>query len=624
MIRIYKLTTIIILLSLAGCNKDFLDRKPIAEIPAADVWKDGALSEAFITNIYGGLGLGGFNEQMLASLSDEAMFTHSGRNINTVNEGSASPTNPGWVNSTYEWTSMYNWIRTCNVALTELEKSSFNNPALLERLKGESYFMRAYFYHQLVRYYGGVPLVDKVYGLNEDYTIERSGYADCVDFILKDLQQAETLLGGKTIPKGRASANAALALRSRILLYAASDLHDIPTASSKAAAIGSYGNKSLIGYESGDRIARWTAAKNAAKAVMDATVGYQLSLTAPASLENGRLNYKSIAMGGGSSGPGIDASAQSEIIFGRYFVPEKNEDAGWHGRHNGPNGYANWAGNTPIGSFIDAYEVIDGGGNTVPFNWATPAHKANPYINRDPRMYATVLYDGAQWKPRPNSTLDPVSRIQTGAYDIIQNGNLATWQGLDTRLSPIEDWNGSRTGYYFVKFVDINPAQIDQSMLQYIPWPFFRHTEAVLNYIEACIELGEDGEAVNWLNKIRFRAGLSAITETSGTALKNRYRHERKIELAFEEHRYHDARRWMIAPTTLGNKVSYISVIGKFKPGQQQNAPYRHNETIYNYTYSPVENNTHENRKWDDKMYYVPIHRDEITRNGKLIQNPGY
>ncbi|MCO5237974.1 MAG: RagB/SusD family nutrient uptake outer membrane protein [Chitinophagaceae bacterium] len=622
--HILRLNALILLTAiLFGCNKDFLDRRPLGEVSSADVWKDGPLSEAFITNIYGGLGLGGFNEQMLASLSDEAIFTHADRNINTINEGSASPTNPGWVNSTYEWTSMYNWIRTCNVALVELESATFDDPELLERLKGETYFLRAYFYHQLVRYYGGVPLVDKVYGLNEDYSIDRSSFADCIDFILNDLQQAYTLLDGKSVPKGRASAIAVLALKSRVLLYAASDLHDIPTAGANSSVISGYGNKSLIGYESGDRIARWTAAKNAAKAVMDAAAGYMLDLSAAVTPEEGRLNYKSIAMGGGSSGPGINAAAAIEILFGRYFVPEKNEDAGWHGRHNGPNGYANWAGNTPIGLFVDAYEVLEGG-NTVPFNWSNPVHKANPYINRDPRMYATILYDGAQWKPRPNSTLDPVSQIQTGAYDIIQNGNLTTWQGLDTRSSPIEDWNGSRTGYYFVKFIDINPAQVDQSMLQYIPWPFFRYTEAVLNYVEACIELNEDGEAVSWLNKIRYRSGLPAIEETSGTALKERYRHERAIELAFEEHRYHDARRWMIAPTTLGRKVTYISVTGKFKPGKQQNAPYTHDESIYDYTYLPVENNAHENRKWDDKMYYVPIHRDEMNRNSKLVQNPGY
>lgn len=619
-----KLTVFLWLIAISvGCSKEFLDRRPLGEVSAADVWKDAPLSEAFVTNIYGGLGLGGFNEQMLASLSDEAIFNHAGRNINTVNEGSASPTNPGWVNSTYEWTAMYNWIRTCNVALAELENATFDNPDLLDRLKGEAHFLRAYYYHQLVRYYGGVPIVDKVYGLNEDYSLERSSFEACVNFILSDLLQAETLLSGKSIPKGRASANAALALRSRILLYAASDLHDIPTASAKSPAISSYSNKALVGYESGDRIARWTAARNAAKAVIDATSGYRLDLSAPVAPDEGRLNYKSIALGGGSSAAGINAAAETEIIFGRYFVPEKNEDAGWHGRHNGPNGYANWAGNTPVGTFVDSYEVLKNG-VAEPFDWSKAEHKANPYINRDPRFYATFLYDGAFWKPRPNSTLDPVSRIQTGAYDIIQNGSLNTWQGLDTRLSPIEDWNGSRTGYYFVKFVDINPAQVDQSMLQYIPWPFFRHTEAVLNYVEACIELGEDAEAVNWLNKIRYRAGMPAITETSGEALKTRYRHERQLELAYEEHRYHDARRWMIAPEALGKKVTYISVTGKFKAGKSQNAPYRHDETIYDYTYTPVENNTHENRRWDDKMYYVPIHRDEMNRNDKLVQNPGY
>ncbi|MGN6493459.1 MAG: RagB/SusD family nutrient uptake outer membrane protein [Agriterribacter sp.] len=601
-----------------SCNKDFLDRKPLGDVNASDTWGDAALSEAFVTNTYGGLGLGGFNEQMLASLTDEATFTHTGRNINTVNEGSASATNPGWVNGTYEWESMYNWIRPCNVALKELETATFEDADLKDRLKGESLFLRAYYYQQLMRHYGGVPLIDRAYELNEDYTAARNTFEETINFIVKDCDDAYALLNGKSIPKGRATPNAALALKARVLLYAASDLHDLPTAKSKSTVISGYANGNLIAYESGDRMARWTAAKNAAKAVMDAAgTGYKLDLTAPASAEDAKMNYMSIAMGGGSTAPGIDASAESELIFARYFIGDKDEGGSWQGLYNGPNGYNNWAGNSPIGLLVDDYEMMDG----EPFEWSNPAHKAAPYKNREPRFYATILYDGADWKPRPG-TIDPANQIQTGSYDLVQDGATAIWRGLDTRQSPIEDWNGSRSGYYVRKFIDPNPSIVDNNTRQFLPWPFFRYTEMVFNYIEACIELGEEGEAVNWLNKIRYRAGMPAVTET-GAALKERYQHERRLELAYEEHRYYDARRWMIAPATLGRKLTFISVTGKFKPGKTATT-YKHDETIWDYTYNPVTDQSHENRKWDDKMYFVPIHQDEINRNDKLEQNPGY
>ena len=215
------------------------------------------------------------------------------------------------------------------------------------------------------------------------------------------------------------------------------------------------------------------------------------------------------------------------------------------------------------------------------------------------------MYDGSDWKPRSliSGNADPYNQIQTGSYDLMQGGNLITFKGLDTRSSSIEDWNGSRTGYYMRKFIDPNPAIVDNNTRQYVPWPFFRYTEAVFNYVEACIELGQDNEARDWLNKIRFRSGMPAIPNAvTGAALKDRYRMERRIEMAYEEQRYHDARRWMIAPTTLGRELMFITVIGKFKPGQQLSGQYHHDNTIYNYTYTPVEETSHENRTWIDKM----------------------
>ena len=611
------------ILTLTACSRDFLNTKPLSQIQASDTWKDGGLSQAFVTDIYNGLGNGGFDEQQLSSLSDEAVFVHPGRGINTINEGTLGPTNLGWVSNTYEWGAMYTRIRAANVALENLKISTFADTVLRNRLLGEAHFLRAYYYHQLVRYYGAVPLVDHTYGLNQDYSIARSSFADCVNFIVADCDTTVSLLTGKTMDKGRATPIAALALKSRILIYAASDLHDIPTAKANSAVIASYANPELLGYTSGDRVARWQAAKDAAWAVMQAGTGYKLALTAPAAAADAQTNYVSIAMGGGSNAPGLDKAASVELLFERDFSSQlvsggPGTDGTSVGLDNGPNGYHNWAGNAPIQELVDDYEMMDG----TKFDWTNPAESAAPYKNRDPRLSATILFDGAGWKPRNKITSnpDPVNQIQTGAYQMTGG---ALQAGLDTRQSPVENWNGSWTGYYMRKFVDPDPAVVDNNTRQYIPWPVIRYTESVLNYVEASIELGDDADAQLWLNKIRFRAGMPATTE-AGDALRQRYRNERRIELAYEEHRYHDARRWMIAPTTLGRKIVFINVIGNLKSGAIAPAPYRHDETLYNYIYNPSVDNSLEDRTWLDKMYFRPISRDEVNKNSKLVQNPGY
>ena len=116
---------------------------------------------------------------------------------------------------------------------------------------------------------------------------------------------------------------------------------------------------------------------------------------------------------------------------------------------------------------------------------------------------------------------------------------------------------------------------------------------------------------------------MPEVTAT-GTELRDIYRNERRIELAYEEHRYHDARRWMIAESTLGRGIKVMNVQATLKPGMSPIVPYRHDKTVYDYLYSSVDNTENETRTWDDKMYYMPISRDEISRNDKLIQNPGY
>ena len=348
-----------------------------------------------------------------------------------------------------------------------------------------------------------------------------------------------------------------------------------------------------------------------------------MNLTAPVSAEEGKNNYNAIAMGGQSAV--ADPAAASELLFQRTHTALYTQEDNWplggihYGINNGPNGYHNWAGNTPIQQLVDDYEMMDG----TKFDWSNATHKSAPYENRDPRFYASVLYDGAPWKPRPAdvSALDPANQIQTGYYDDGKGGLL---NGIDTRESAVENWNGSRTHYYTRKFIDPNPALADnQSSAQVIPWPFIRYTEMALSYAEASLETGDEAEALKWINKIRFRSGMPAVND-KGTALRDRLRNERRIELSYEEHRYHDARRWMIAASTVGRGVKSIHVEAKLKPGMTAPAIYKYDKNRYNYSYSVEDNTSNETRTWNDKMYYRALSRNEVLRNTKLVQNPGY
>lgn len=608
---------------LTSCKKDFLNTAPSNQASSALTWSDPNLSEAFVTELYNGLHNGELDQENMDCITDNALYNFGKQNIMEAN---ISPSNLGWVNNTYEWNEMYARIRSANLALEQLAVSKLDK-ALVSRLIGETHFMRAYFYNQLLRYYGGVPLVKSTYTLTSpDYTFARNTYAECVDFIASELDAANLALTGLNQGKGRATSDAATALKIRVLLYAASKLHTpagVASLSSLNKGTTPFKNPELLGYTTTDygttgHDARWQQVYDLAKAfLLKGGYGYALNLSAPASAADGFTNYQNsyLSRNGG----------ENEIIFARYFSNSKDEGGAWYGRNNCTNGYHGWTSSEPTQNVVDDYEALDGTGKAAKFDWSNAAQAAAPYANRDPRFYASILYDGASWKPRTadGAGIDPYNEIQMGTYQTGSAGSAVTYFGLDTRNGPIENWNGTRTGYAIRKFMDPNPAIVDQNTRSEVPSPLIRYTEVVFNFVEACLELNKEDEARTWLNKIRFRSGMPAITD-AGDALLQRYRNERNVEMIFEEQRFYDTRRWMIAPTTLGNKAKIIKITGTLKPGKTVNV-YRYNTDNYAYTYTVQEIDPGiENRTWDDKIYFPPISRDEINKNNKLIQNPGY
>lgn len=597
-----------------SCQKpeDFLDKKPLGEYSEVDVWNDLALAETFVNGIYKNALGWPFAIERLSDYSDESYFTPDW-SATLFNKGLITQDNlQGWSvdwasphTIHYTWNPLFLNIRRSNIFFSKVKEGTFDDEAWKERLMGEVYFLRAYTYHYLVALYGGVPIITKAYTLTDNFEVPRNSYEECISYIVGQLDSAAMYLPESYSGKddGRVTKGAAMAFKSRVLLYAASDQHH-----NMSDYASGYAHPELLGYTGGSQAARWQAAKDAAKAVIDLGI-YDLYKKEPAPADSIAQNFVDYFT--------TKAFTEEDILLQYFNTKTTNE--GW-AHYNpalycGPNGYHNWGNNTPVGDLVDDYEMRDGSA----FDWADPAQKANPYANRDQRLYATILYEGVQWRTRPSDGLliDPVSRIQVGMV-VDSDGNLLK-AGLDTRKGPIEDWNGGYTGYYLRKFVD--PTLDPQYVAQEVPFRHIRYAEVLLNYAEACIELGEEAPALDAINQIRKRAGQPEINLT-GDALKEAYRHERRIELAFEDHRFWDVRRWLVGPDayhqTSAVDVKYVT--------DQSITNYRQPDgsTWGDPIFNKIDNPGGDQRAWDDKCYFFPIMRDEMGKNPQLIQNPGY
>jgi starch-binding outer membrane protein, SusD/RagB family len=588
-----------VLAQLSSCKKE-LDISPVDQFSDASVWTDAALIQTFVNNIYSGVPHG-FGCIMMASMDDESMY-NADFGSSTVTKSLVNPSDLSifdanfWASNLkqYNWTTAYKFVRASNVFFEKIETSPIDN-ATKTPLKGEVHFLRAYIYNNLLSIYGAVPIITKAYGLADSFAVPRNTYEENVKFISDELDLAASLLPVIQADKGRPTKGAALALKSRVLLTAASDF-----ANSSGSWAGAYAHKELIGYVGGDRIARWSAAKAAAKAVIDLApqAGYALYMPNPASADEATKNYSDIFL----------KQETSEDIFFKYFTTkvDQNWDGYNPGLYNNPNGYHGWGSNTPTQQFVDAYEINDG----TKFNWNNAAQAAAPYANRDPRFYSTVQFDGAKWRTRPADVIaqDPVGIIQTSNREKWNGTGIDIIPGLDTRKSPFEDWNGTYTGYFLRKFVD--PTVDAQFNKQIQPWRYIRYTEILMNYAEACLALGQETEARTYLNMIRRRAYMPLLTE-SGAALTARYRNERMVELAYEGQRFFDIRRWLVAAPAYTNALG-IDILQKLNP----------DHVTYGtpvYTVKSIQD-----RAWNPRFYLFPIALDEINRNSKLFQNPLY
>lgn len=526
---------------LLSCENNVLDKKPLDEINEELVWTDVTLANLYLNDCYLNL-FGGLNEQRGLDTSTEIGDEgHEWGNSQRWNEGDVSPYSNSYDDDDgpNQWERAYTQIRKLNLLLKNSSKMQGEQEAI-DLLIGQTYFLRGYFYSELVNLYNGVPIIDQVQELTDDLSVTRNTYEECVEFIISDFDKAAELLplAWDQSQVGRATRGAALAYKARLLLFAASPLHN-PSGTDE----------------------KWQLASDAAKAVIDLGE-YELY---PDYYET------------------FHVENNQEIIFDiQYAFPMRNMEIEFR---TNPQGFQGSYGMTrPTQNMVDYYEMDNGLSIT---DLSSGYDDQDPYANRDPRFYASILYNGAPWRDQIIETFE----------DGLSGPGEQDEYSTSTQM----------TGYYLRKFIHKKNPLIASNPPTPTNWVLMRLAEVYLNYAEAQLELGNEGEARTYINLVRERAGMPEIPiEETGEELKARYRNERVVELAFEEIHFFDVRRWEIAPDVLSQPVNKVSIV-------------KNDDDTFTYTVEEMEE-----RVWKDEFYFFPIPGDDIDRNKNLEQNPGY
>lgn len=559
-------------LMMMSCS-DFLDVDPLDSFSEKVVFGNLETINGYVMQRYTNM-KDPLDRYALRFACDEAWNNFNWYGQNGIQWGYMSPDYEGGCGS---WFDYYPAIQNCNLFLDQIPqmetlKTNDNSTKLIEQYIGEVTFLRAFYYADLISRYGGVPLSKTAFKLgmsDDEMYIARDSYDDCVTFVTDELSKAATALPVKYEDKylGRATKGAALALKARVLLYAASELHNPGNANPS----------------------KWLAAKKAIEDVIflnedgtsDKNKGSKLYALDP--------DYAGL----------FKNPLSKEIIFEKVFSSEYGH---FFDQYNSPNGFTGWSETCINQGLVDDYEIASTG--EIPNKETLYGNSTygkeyeigeTPWDGRDPRFYATIGCDGQQWKGR---------EIE---FYIYKNGG----GGKDSSKGGVEEWNASKTGFYLRKFMTDN-LKVSFNDKSTVPWIYFRLGEMYLNYAEALYHTGDETGAQEYLEKIRNRARggnpniLPKIT-TTGEELMKAIQHERRIELAFEEHRFFDVRRWKIASVEETKGIWGVNVFKDKDSGKKSYKIQKLTDTYFN-----------------EANYYFAIPNSERQKNGKLDQNSGY
>lgn len=564
----------LILTIVSGCKKDPLDITPNGRISLADVFKDNNQTAAYLNSCYDYLQeYGGhyFFHTMLAGFSDEAHDNDDpteGLAASQWYNGSLTPShnpldNGGWNGNYYgnDWDG----IRKCNVFLLNIDNATVTSSTDKARWKAEAKVIRAFYYWDLIMRYGGMPIVDKPFDPTTDFaSLTRSPFDSCVAFIAKDCDDA---IAEPALPwristnesdRARFTKAVAYAIKSEASLFNASPLWNPSNDKSK-----------------------WQAAATAAQ---DAITALTNSSNYGLFPDYGRYFITT---------PDISANpVDNETIL---EMKRNGNISQWQFLNGCPSVRAYKAGDSPSQELVDSYEMADGQVPITGYSDADHLHPiinpssgyddANPYINRDPRFYATVFYNGGFY-----------GNINGGPYYLQSYVG-----GNDGFLST--DRHFTHNGYYQHKFVngDLTDGQSSGAKFRK-----FRMAELYLNLAEAENEAnGPTDAAYIAVNTVRARVKMPPLAGLSQDEFRERIHNERRVEFAFEEQRFWDVRRWKVLDKTdqLTTGMKWVK-----------------NGTALTNTRVVVDRR----KSYDSKFLIWPIPLSEISVLPKFTQNPGW
>ena len=654
--------------ALASCDDGFLDKRPLDMLDEDAVFNSAALSEAYVNALYTVLP-DPYQEGNVGCITDEGYFRYGGTSTRYIASGYMDPDNVMYIKEGGQahntrttvlniWNRTYEWIYRMNNFLNYVyEKGTLIPDDAKERLLGEVYFLRAWSYFLLIQRYAGVPIITKPFKLDDDFTVHRSNFDDCVDFILNDLDSAYTKLPTKDkCVQGRINKDIVLALRCRLTLIAASLQFNDPAQPAGDIFHGAYSED------------KWQRAFDAAKAIVDrADVdgAYHLDDT-----------YDGIWKD-------VDSP---EIIWAKYFVATSDADDNYTKKAQllyTVEYYNGWEAFHPTQAAQIDFEMVNG---KKWFEEGSGYDEKHPYANRDPRFYhciAAPFYPYGATDGKGNYTQD--SLLLYYQYDDMTRAdflvaNNPTEPAYSSKAK--HTTGGNHGGLELYKWY-IPTSFISESQTGSLLYPWFRLAEMYLNYAEAAFRIGREDICREYINKIRQRPDvmMPPVTE-SGDDLWDRLVNERRVELYAEMFRYFDLRRWKMAdfyenvplasarvmvlhskdPETKVEVMDTVYRIARLYDESKNNTNYYwgNNSAVSSYTYAahdgvgedrygkPIEyiityhwlgkdytidygdcilnqNPTPRCFPRDGRNYLMPIPRNEITKSGdNLVQNPGY
>ena len=602
------------ILSLTACQKKFLDQVPDDRLSIEQVFSRRDLTEQYLANIYN------------VVIKDHAGVTAGIPWIGCADEGDVSYDRPDYnsykinlgncnASSDYYpfWGSYYQGIRSATYFMANVGKNQQilnegNGKELVKQYTGEARFLRAYAYFLLLQQYGPVMLVGEdvippdVSANDPRMNLPRSSFDECVDYIVSELDKAATELpqhftAQADLDYGRATKTACMAVKARLLLYAASPLYN---GNRDYADFKNKDGKQLIN-QTAD-VTKWRKAADASKALITEGVFSLYKKYDATGKPDPLVSCRDLWLD----------TWNSEWIFAR----AKSSISAWE-RTATPRGIAaGFSATGPTQQLVDQFEMENGQRPITGYNgdgspvinpasgyketgMSTTATKYtqvgtyNMYVGREPRFYVTVNYPGCLW-------------INTSEGNKV----IQTWFSGESGKKG--SWDYSRTGYLNRKNVSplTNPRLSKYADRGYL---MFRYGEVLLNYAEALNEVEPgNNEILQYLNMIRERAGVpqygqgtNALPVPAGqSAMREAIRHERQVELAFEYLRYFDTRRWKIAEQTDGGPFWGMNV--------DADPPAFYRRTVF------------ETRVFRRNYYFFPIPQSELDKDRNLVQNPGW